>query len=127
MARRVAGTSLRRSPGSASWPWLDLLPEYDPYKYNSFPVRAGREIYTLTQVIDQRLSRLSSKGPVRGFPRTLVFQSVVDATVSPQAVVQIFLGRLAGEGHELVVYDLNRRADAEPLCVPTLAAAASSC
>jgi len=95
--------------------WLDLLPEYDPYKYNSFPVRAGREIYTLTQVIDQRLTRLSSKGPVRGFPRTLIFQSVVDATVSPQAVVQIFLGRLASEGHELVVYDLNRRADAEPL------------
>ena len=28
--------------------------------------------------------------------------------------MQIFLGRLAGEGHELVVYDLNRRADAEP-------------
>ena len=102
-------------PGLGKLAWLDLLPEYDPYKYNSFPVRAGREIYTLTQVIDQRLTRLSSKGPVRGFPRTLIFQSVVDATVSPQAVVQIFLGRLASEGHELVVYDLNRRADAEPL------------
>jgi hypothetical protein len=40
---------------------------------------------------------------------------VADATVSPLAVVQVFLGHLAAEGHELVVYDINRLADAEPL------------
>jgi alpha-beta hydrolase superfamily lysophospholipase len=100
-------------PGLGKLAWLDLIPEYDPYKYNSFPVRAGREIYELTRVIDQRLERLSAHGAVRGFPRTLVFQSVVDATVSPRAVVQIFLGRLAAEGHELVIFDVNRRADTE--------------
>jgi alpha-beta hydrolase superfamily lysophospholipase len=105
-------------PGLHKMQWLDLFPEYDPYKYNSFPVMAGHQIYALTQVIDERLTRLSTQGPVRGFPRTLVFQSVADATVSPLAVVQAFLGRLAAEGHELVLYDTNRRADATPLLRP---------
>jgi alpha-beta hydrolase superfamily lysophospholipase len=105
-------------PGLGKMAWLDLIPEYDPYKYNSFPVRAGREIYEVTQTIDERLTRLSAKGPVAGFPRTLVFQSVADATVSPRAVVAHFLGRLAPEGHELVVYDRNRRADTDPFLSP---------
>src|SRR5882672_940660 len=86
---------LSRLPGLGKLAWLDLIPEYDPYKYNSFPVRAGREIYTLTQVIDERITRLAAHGAVQGFPRTLAFQSVADATVSPRAVVQIFLNRLA--------------------------------
>jgi hypothetical protein len=55
---------------------------------------------------------------VRGFPRTLVFQSVADATVSAPAVVHVFLGRLAPEGHSLVAFDVNRRAEAEPLLAP---------
>jgi alpha-beta hydrolase superfamily lysophospholipase len=102
-------------PGLGKMAWLDLLPEYDPYKYNSFPVRAGREIYKLTETIGARITRLSQKdGTVHGFPRTLVFQSVADDTVSPRAVVQRFLSRLAAEGHELVIYDRNRRADADP-------------
>ena len=28
-------------PGLEKAAWLDVLPEYDPYKYNSFPVNAG--------------------------------------------------------------------------------------
>lgn len=109
---------LARVPGLGKMAWLDLLPEYDPYKYNSFPVNAGHQIYTLTEVIDERITRLAAEGGVRGFPRTLVFQSVADATVSPLAVVQIFLGRLAPESHELVIFDINRRADAEALLHP---------
>lgn len=106
---------LSRLPGLGKMAWLDLIPEYDPYKYNSFPVNAGDQIYRVTQVIDERLTRLSAKGSVKGFPRTLVFQSIVDATVSPLAVVQVFLGRLADEGHELILFDINRQADATAL------------
>jgi alpha-beta hydrolase superfamily lysophospholipase len=106
---------LARVPGLGKMAWLDLIPEYDPYKYNSFPVNAGDQIYRITRLIDERLTRLSEPGPVKGFPRTLVFQSIADATVSPLAVVQVFLGRLAAEGHELILFDVNRLADAEPL------------
>ncbi len=102
-------------PGLGKLAWNDVLPEYDPYKYNSFAINAGQQIYELTQMIDGRITRLAAAGPVRGFPRTLVFQSVVDATVSPIAVIRVFLGRLAAEGHEVVAFDINRSAEAEPL------------
>jgi hypothetical protein len=102
-------------PGLGKLAWLDLGAEYDPYKYNSFAVNAGDQIYRLTRVIDERIGRLE---PVRDFPRTLVFQSVADATVSPLAVVQVFLARLAPGGHELVAFDVNRSADAESLFRP---------
>lgn len=105
-------------PGLGKLAWLDVGPEYDPYKYTSFAVNAGQQIYELTTVIDARLTRLAESGPVRGFPRTLVFQSVADATVSPLAVVKVFMGRLAAEGHELVAFDINRHAEAGPLLRP---------
>jgi alpha-beta hydrolase superfamily lysophospholipase len=105
-------------PGLEKLAWLDVGPEYDPYKYVSFPVNAGHQIYSVTRVIDERITALSAAGPVRGFPRTLAFQSVADSTVSPVAVVRVFLSRLAAEGHELVAFDINRHAEAEPLLRP---------
>ena len=105
-------------PGLGKLAWLDVGPEYDPYKYTSFPVNAGQQIYELTRVIEARMRRLAAQGPLRGFPRTLVFQSVADATVSPQAVVTVFMSRLAAEGNEVVAFDINRHADAEPLLRP---------
>ena len=109
---------LSRLPGLEKLAWLDVAPEYDPYKYNSFPVNAGQQIYELTRAIDERLTRLAVSGPVTGFPRTLIFQSVADATVSPQAVIRVLLSRLAAEGHGLVAFDINRVADAVPLLRP---------
>jgi len=105
-------------PGLGKLAWLSIMPEYDPYKYNSFATNAGIQIYLVTRRIGERIERLAAKGSVRGFPRTLVFQSAADATVSSPAVVKAFLGRLAPEGHELVAFDVNRRADAEPLLKP---------
>ena len=63
-------------PGLGKLAWNDVLPEYDPYKYNSFAINAGQQIHELTQVIDERITRLAAAGPVKGFPRTLIFQSV---------------------------------------------------
>ncbi len=111
---------LSRLPGLGKLGWLDITPEYEPYKYTSFPVNAGRQIYEVTQVIDERMTRLSAAGPVKGFPRTIIFQSVADATVSPQAVIRILLGRLAPEGHEAVAFDINRLADIAPLLRPDI-------
>jgi alpha-beta hydrolase superfamily lysophospholipase len=109
---------ISRLPGLGKLAWLDVVPEYDPYKYNSFPVNAGQQIYELTQEIEAQMARLRAKGPVHGFPRTLVFQSVADATVSPVAIIEIFMSHLAPEGHEVVAFDINRYADAGPLLRP---------
>ena len=95
--------------------WTEIRPEYDPYKYNSFPVNAGDQVHAVTRAIADRMQALGRNGPVAGMPRILVFQSAADATVSAQAIADIFLERLAPEGHEAVVFDLNRHADAEDL------------
>lgn len=106
-------------PGLEKLAWLSIEPEFDPYKYVSFATNAGSQIYLVTKRIGERIDRLAgSSGALKGFPRTLAFQSVADSTVSAPAVVRAFLGRLAAEGHELVAFDVNRRAEAEPLLSP---------
>lgn len=109
---------LSRLPGLADLAWMDVRPEYDPHKYNSFPLNAGLQVYQLTQQIATRLDALAPAVPLVGFPRTLAFQSVADATVSAPAVVRAFLGRLSDEGHELVAFDINRNAEVEALLRP---------
>lgn len=98
--------------------WTDVEPEYDPYKYNSFTVNAGDQVWRLTQRIQGQLDSLGRGGPVAGVPPLLAFQSVADATVSTPAVVFKLMARLASEGHELVLYDLNRHAEARPFYRP---------
>jgi esterase/lipase len=95
--------------------WNSITPEFDPYKYNSFPVNAGDQIYRLTQNIAQRMSLLAGPDGVRSFPRTLAFQSVVDATIPPATLIDALFMKLAPEGHQMVLFDVNRHTDAEPL------------
>ncbi len=89
--------------------WNSILPEFDPYKYNSFPVNGGDQMFLLTRELRRLMDRAAGGGLVSGFPRTLVFHSAVDATVISEAIVSRLLGRLAPGGHELVLFDLNRR------------------
>lgn len=95
--------------------WLDVVPEYIPYKYTSFPVRAGHESFRLTKIIQGQVERLEKKGLLGKLPPILCFMSVVDATVSTSAVVQSLYARLpAGRGDELVVFDLNTSSEIGP-------------
>jgi alpha-beta hydrolase superfamily lysophospholipase len=98
--------------------WTDMGPEYDPYKYRSFAVNAGDQVYRLTRVIAQRLDALGGSGQVAGVPPILAFQSVADATVSTRAVIDALFRRLAPEGHALVLFDINRYAPAAELFAP---------
>ena len=81
-----------RVPGFEKAAWTDILPEYAPYKYNSFTANIGDQVYQLTQRIAEQLGALASEGVVRGFPPILAFQSVADATVSTPAVVDALFG-----------------------------------
>lgn len=107
---RVASTvdAISALPGLDKLAWETLLLEYDPYKYNSFTVNAGAQIWKLTQRIDDQLSDLVKGGGATGLPRILAFQSMVDATVSTEAVIETLYGRLPNEGHRLVLFDANR-------------------
>lgn len=95
--------------------WNSILPEYDPYKYGSFAVNAGHQVYRLTTEISAHLDRLQGSGKLERLPPILAFQSVVDATVSTPALVKGLLARLPADGHELVLYDINRLVQAEKL------------
>lgn len=98
--------------------WLDVLPEYDPYKYNSFPVNAGYQVHVLTNALQEALAAAARQGRLGGLPKITVFQSVVDSTVTAAEVVNGLLGQLPADGHELVVFDVNRKSVLKGLVAP---------
>lgn len=95
--------------------WNSVLPEYDPYKYGSFALNAGKQAYRLTAEIQSRITRLGEGGALSAFPPTLAFQSVADTTVSAPVLVSGLFDRLPAGGHELVLFDINRFTEIEPL------------
>jgi alpha-beta hydrolase superfamily lysophospholipase len=111
-------TRFARYAGVAGWPallprfsktaWLDLVPEFNPFKYNSFPVNAARQSYELTQQIDAALQGAVESGSIGRLPPVLAFQSVVDSTVAGEAVVGTLFARVPENGSELVLFDVNR-------------------
>jgi alpha-beta hydrolase superfamily lysophospholipase len=85
--------------------WSTILPEVDPFKFTSFPKRAAWEIYNLSK---QTHTRLQQPGEAEKLPPILTFQSLVDNTVTASAIVTLLYDKLAENGSELVVYDINR-------------------
>lgn len=95
-------------PSFAKAAWLDLLPEYNPFKYNSFPVNAARQTYLLTDAIRNQLQSLDREQRLADMPPILTFQSVIDDTVSAPAVMRTLFARLPANGSEIVLFDVNR-------------------
>jgi alpha-beta hydrolase superfamily lysophospholipase len=95
--------------------WLDNLPEYIPYKYNSFPTNAGRQSHRLTRAIQADLLRAGENGTLQALPPMLTFQSAVDATVSTPAVIENLYAHLSDPRSELVVFDTNEFASTRAL------------
>ena len=106
---------LGRLLGLEKLAWTDILPEYDPYKYNSFAVNAGNVAYQLTSEIQEQLTTLSGQGKLGNLPPILAFTSVVDATVSTPDLISGLFARLPVGGHELVLFDINHEANIKPL------------
>ena len=102
--------SLSWMPYFEKYKWLGIAPEFDPFKYGSFPKNAGRQMYLLTRVAQRKLDRLSEAGRLDQLPPILTFQSVVDTTVDTGALVDRLYNRLEAGGHELVLFDINRSA-----------------
>jgi alpha-beta hydrolase superfamily lysophospholipase len=105
-------------PAFAKAAWLDVLPEFNPFKYNSFPVNGARQSYELTRALQQQVAGLAASGHIDAMPPVLAFQSVVDATVSTPAVVDALFRHLPANGSELVLFDLNRMHALQPLMQP---------
>jgi alpha-beta hydrolase superfamily lysophospholipase len=102
-------------PHFAKAAWLGILPEFNPFKYNSFPVNGARQSWQLTQELQQQIVRQARGGQLVGLPPILTFQSVIDFTVSTRAIIASLYGHLPANGSELVLFDVNRDAKLGPL------------
>lgn len=85
--------------------WQSILPEVDPFKFTSFPKRAGWEVYKMSKRTHEMLAQ---PGMADTLPPVLAFQSVVDNTINARALVEILFDKLPDNGSELVAYDINR-------------------
>ncbi len=114
----IGVTRFARFAGVAGWPavfpafakaaWLGIEPEFNPFKYNSFPVQAARESYALTRDVQRAIERARGNGSLARIAPVLTFQSVVDFTVSTPAIIRALYNPLPANGSEIVLYDLNR-------------------
>jgi len=112
-AARMAGfkNSISATPGLGRLSWLNVMDEFDPYKYNSFATNAATQVHRVTVDVDRRIGVLSSSPEIASkFPPILVFKSTVDSTVTTDAVVDNLLKRLPADRNELVLFDINRQA-----------------
>lgn len=121
----VGVTRFARFAGIAGWPaafpafakaaWLSIIPEFNPFKYNSFPVQAARQSFLLTQALQANINRHLRSGRLAGLAPVLTFQSVLDHTVSTRAVIEALHAHLDDNGSELVLFDINRNTHFEQL------------
>jgi alpha-beta hydrolase superfamily lysophospholipase len=121
----VGITSLARFVGLAGLPamlprfakaaWITILPEFNPFKYNSFPINGARQSHFVTQALQQQITRHERDGRLNQVAPILTFQSLIDFTVHTQAIVSALYVYLPKNGSELVLFDLNRAAKVSPL------------
>jgi alpha-beta hydrolase superfamily lysophospholipase len=125
IAPMIGITELSRFAGVFGWPaifpafakaaWLGIVPEFNPFKYNSFPVNGARQSSLLTRDLRSHVAREESAGRLDKLPPILTFQSLIDFTVSTRAIVTNLYARLPNNGSELVLFDMNRSIKFGPL------------
>jgi len=106
-------------PPFAKAAWLSVTPEFNPFKYNSFPVNGARQSYRLTDALQSQIQRLARAGQLGSLPPVLTFQSVVDFTVSTPAILAALYSFLPDNGSEIVLFDVNRTLKFGPLLRPS--------
>ena len=124
-APMIGITSMARFAGVFGWPafipafdkaaWLGIVPEFNPFKYNSFPVNGARQSSLVARRLQTQIDRHAREDNLKGLPPVLTFQSVVDFTVSTRAIVNALYAQLPANGSELVLFDINRHAKFGPL------------
>lgn len=80
--------------------WIDIKPDKDIYKYESFPMNAAAQIYALTQELQDKLDGHPVKIPV------FAAASEQDITVSTSATLN-FMENAPNPANKLVLYTTN--------------------
>jgi len=102
-------------PRYAKAAWLGIVPEFNPFKYNSFPVNGARQSSLVSRALQRQVADAARNGRLGELPPVITFQSIVDFTVSTRAIVNALYAQLPANGSELVLFDINRTASFGPL------------
>jgi hypothetical protein len=102
----LADQSLSFIPYFERSAWLNVDPEFDPYKYVSFAERCSYEIWRLSTDNMAAWDAVVAAGRAEEMPPLLVFQSAVDSTVLNGHLVEL-IRKSQPRGDELVVFDVN--------------------
>jgi alpha-beta hydrolase superfamily lysophospholipase len=105
-------------PSFAKAAWLSRVPEFIPFKYNSFPVNGARQSHRLTVALQAQMQRMAQAGQLGTLAPVQTFQSVLDFTVSTRAVISALYNLLPANGSELVLFDRNQNTRLGPMLRP---------
>ena len=89
--------------------WNSVTPEYDPFKYGSFAVNAGNQVYLVCDEVQKQLDTYEKNTQdKKTLPPMISFASMVDSTVVVKATVDHLYKRFSKENnHTLVLFDIN--------------------
>lgn len=88
-------------PGLGKFAWLDIYPEYDMAKYNSFPKNPGIQIYNLIKKARGNLSNLNKKTKEE-LPPVYAYTSIQDATVDASELSKVLI-EMGNKNGELII------------------------
>lgn len=81
--------------------WLDEYPEFDAARYTSFSANAGAQFYNFTKPIDASKADYQIELPM------LMVVSADDATIDPQAALDVFCAGTLPKQNSLIWYQSN--------------------
>ena len=88
--------------------WNAITPEFDPFKYGSFAVNAGDQVYRVCNEVQKQFDDYTANSKSqKTFPPVLSFASIVDSTVTVPAIIDGLYKRLPEGNHTLVLFDIN--------------------
>jgi len=91
--------------------WLDIQPEFDPFKYDSMPYNAGYQIYALTRENWELVETLKeSNRLLMSLPDMFALQSLVDATVVAKELGKLY-SEIASDRSRILLFGVNHRFD----------------
>jgi len=94
-------------PGFGKFAWMDIYPEYDMAKYNSFAKNSGIEVYNLIKKSRENLTKLD-KEEKEELPPIYAYTSIQDATVDATELFKV-LEEIGNKDGELTIFDANRK------------------
>jgi alpha-beta hydrolase superfamily lysophospholipase len=102
--------SLGFIPFFAQSQWNEISPEYDPFKYSSFPLHAGHQSFTLARALQKKIERCYEEDTLKQMPPVMTFQSAVDTTVIVEDIVNKLYDKISDGQSELILFDIDRHA-----------------